>query len=109
MSSLQRALDVHDEDPELAAVLLKTIIFNDLDDKQKNDFIWLVNHVVGELLSDSMYSSPEGQSFNLICALPHACTCQPPEVIFGGDIAKSLLLLKLACGGRVSAGSVPHI
>ena len=52
MSSLQRALDVHDEDPELAAVLLKTIIFNDLDDKQKNDFIWLVSHVVGELLSD---------------------------------------------------------
>ena len=52
MSSVQRALDVHDEDPELAAVLIKTIIFNDLDDKQKNDFIWLVNHVVGELLSD---------------------------------------------------------
>ena len=52
MSSLQRVLDVHDEDPALAAAMLKTIIFNDLDDKQKNDFIWLVNHVVGELLSD---------------------------------------------------------
>ena len=49
MSSLQRVLDVHDEDPALAAAMLKTIIFNDLDDKQKNDFIWLVNHVVGEL------------------------------------------------------------
>ena len=52
MSSLERVLDIHDEDPGLAAVLLKSIVFSDLTDQEKNTFIWLVNHVVGELLSD---------------------------------------------------------
>lgn len=52
MSVLNEALDIHDENPVLARALLERIVFSELEEKDKNSFIWLVNHVVGEALAD---------------------------------------------------------
>lgn len=52
MFNLRKALEIHDDDPVLASNLLRAVVFRELNDKEKGQFFWLVNHVFGELLSD---------------------------------------------------------
>ena len=52
MSLLKEALESHDENPGQARSLLARIEFSTLEDNEKNTYFWLINHVVGELLSD---------------------------------------------------------
>lgn len=52
MSILKQALDIHDGNPVLAGKLLKEIVFEGLNEGEKNTFSWLVNHVFGDALSD---------------------------------------------------------
>lgn len=48
---IAEALQIHDDDPVKAGQLLKGIVFNELDSGGQTHFIWPVNHVNGELLS----------------------------------------------------------
>lgn len=48
---IAEALQIHDDDPVKAGQLLMDIVFNELDSGGQTHFIWLANHVNGELLS----------------------------------------------------------
>jgi len=65
MSILKQALDIHDENPSLAGKLLKEVIFEELNEGEKNNFSWLVNHVFGDILSDwsSAFSLLDSNSY----------------------------------------------